>query len=88
MITRDDIFLQDTKPIGNCIMAAVSAIQRYPAKVQVVAAASLLALIINKNLIADMSVTELLNMADRLIQCRDSKGVNGAEAYMENQVRT
>jgi hypothetical protein len=67
-------------------MAAVNAIQNYPVKVQVVSAATLLALIINKNLITDMSVTEILNMADRLIQLRDSEGVNGAEAYMAHQL--
>lgn len=83
-VTRDDIYMQNMKGVGRCVMSAVSAIQKYPVKTQMVAFACLFALIYDADLVEDISMTELMTLADRLIRSRDVKGINGAEAYAQN----
>lgn len=85
-VTRDDVYLQEMKPVGRCIMSVIDAVQRYPLSAQVVAAACLMSLVMRNGLVRDLSVPELMTLGDRLIDSRDERGVNGAEAYMKNHV--
>jgi hypothetical protein len=67
-------------------MAMVNAVQHEPKQAQVVAAACIFTLLLKQGMV-DVSATELMQLADRLIDSRDEYGVNGASAYMEHHIK-